>query len=952
MKYLLSLLIFFSQFARAQVMSCGPAIANLRISSVSKSISTSNPHVFTSEKSKDFFVTVSTVRDGLWSDPGTWGGLVPLQTDNVQINHAVTLDISTTIAGANISGALIYALGKTATLQSTKNVIVTGLLQARPANPSIIHTLRFIGVKEDAFIGGGEDPMDSDVGLWVMGAGKLDLQGSAKTSWAWSNTGIAGTNINITQKGWNVGDELMITPTAKGATVHDERTITAINGEAVVVNASVTRATVNGKWNPEVCNLTRNVRIEGTAAGKSHVFVRSTVPQNIQYVQFRYLGPRKNQAGDAAKEFILGRYGFHDHHCGEGSRGTIIEGCVMRDIDNHSYVTHGSNGILVHNNIAYNVTETPFWWDEGFQHASHDISWIHNVAALVKFVPRSINVENKDGDVTLSSRGYLLGHGDGNICDSCVAVGCQGDPRDGAGFKWEAVSNEYLEGVWGFRFNRAHNNQTGEETWQNVQQPHVISYFVSYHNGIGIYHGAYANPYKMEHVELYGNQLIIHAASSNESRIRFEDFTIDAGGADYAVVIEGNTEPGAVPILIRDLKATNYKLAVLSDQAGREKVCADIIQSDGKFVMAAGVNAAEVLRIQPISGQTIQITPSGTKNITAFAPTLWGTGNGLKGEYFNNPDFTSPAFTRTDPYIGYSEWENKSPHHLIKYTTYSVRWSGKIQPQFSENYSFNSTGKLFIAGKQITGPIALKAGELYDIRIDYSKSTSIKEGVTFRWTSPSLKNWTEPWEYVPQSQLYSDAKIDPPPANKSPVTNAGQDITIQLPVNSVTLIGNGSDPEGSALSYKWTYKAGQLADVPITNSTSPAASVSGLVAGGYIFTLAVTDDKGATASDDVNVTVKPEPPKPNQPPVVAVGVTVTVTKSGTILLTGSATDPEGGQLTYEWRQSAGTKVQILSDADIKGNATIIGAPEGNYKFILKVTDDKGLFVEKEVSVTI
>ena len=929
LKYLLPLL-FFHQ-ATAQVVSCGPEKKVIKLTRIISSPA---------------YAAVSTVKDGNWSDPATWGGLVPLQTDNVVINHTVTLDINTTISGASIKGGLIYASDKSATLQSTKNIIVTGLLQAKPAGPSVLHILRFIGVKEDSFTGGGEDPMDSDIGLWVMGAGKLDLQGSPKTSWAWSNTGISGTSINITQKGWNVGDELMITPTAKGATVHDERTITAINGETVVVNSSVTRATVNGKWNPEVCNLTRNVRIEGTASGKSHVFIRSMTPQNVQYVQFRYLGPRKQQSGDAAKEFILGRYGIHFHHCMEGSRGSVVEGCVMRDIDNHAYVTHGSNGILVHNDIAYNVTETPFWWDEGFQHASHDISWIHNVAALVKFVSRSINVENKDGDVTLSSRGYLLGHGDGNICDSNVAVGCQGDPRDGAGFKWEAVSNEYLEGVWQFIGNRAHNNQTGEETWQNVQQPHVLSYFVSYHNGIGIYHGAYANPYKMEHVELYGNQLIIHAASSNEARIRFEDFTIDAGGADYAVVIEGNTEPGAVPILIRNLKATNYKVAVLSDQAGREKVCADIIQSDGKYVMAAGVNAAEVLRVQPTSAQAYKVTPSGTTNISTFAPTLWGTGNGLRGEYFNNPDFSSPAFTRVDAYVGFSEWASKSPHHLIKYTTYSVRWTGKLQPQFTENYTFNTRGKLFIAGKQVTGAVALKAGELYDVKIEYQKSTSAGEGITFLWSCPSLTSFTGPWEYVPQSQLYSDAKTEPP-ANIPPIVNAGADQAITLPTNSVTLPGQANDPDGTIAKYQWIKISGPAAT--IVSPASASTNVTSLVEGSYIFRLQATDNSGAVAFDDVSVTVKASTPT-NQPPTA----TATYSKVifATITLVGDGKDPENGTISYQWTQvpTSAPTVTILNAG--QKVASVQNAPAGNYIFRLTVTDDKGDKSSVDIPVSI
>lgn len=91
--------------------------------------------------------------------------------------------------------------------------------------------------------------------------------------------------------------------------------------------------------------------------------------------------------------------------------------------------------------------------------------------------------------------------------------------------------------------------------------------------------------------------------------------------------------------------------------------------------------------------------------------------------------------------------------------------------------------------------------------------------------------------------------------NKPPTANAGADQTINLPTNSVTLTGTGTDPEGGALVYYWQKKSGPDGlDIKTTGAASTL--VTGLVVGTYVFTFNVTDNKGVAASDDVTVTVK------------------------------------------------------------------------------------------------
>ncbi len=88
-----------------------------------------------------------------------------------------------------------------------------------------------------------------------------------------------------------------------------------------------------------------------------------------------------------------------------------------------------------------------------------------------------------------------------------------------------------------------------------------------------------------------------------------------------------------------------------------------------------------------------------------------------------------------------------------------------------------------------------------------------------------------------------------------PTANAGIDQTVNEDTG-VTLAGSGNDPDGTIASYAWTQTAGAavtLSGANTATATFTAPSVTGSAV--LTFRLTVTDNDGATATDDIDVTV-------------------------------------------------------------------------------------------------
>ena len=139
--------------------------------------------------------------------------------------------------------------------------------------------------------------------------------------------------------------------------------------------------------------------------------------------------------------------------------------------------------------------------------------------------------------------------------------------------------------------------------------------------------------------------------------------------------------------------------------------------------------------------------------VPASALTVNGTEPGLKAEYFNNQELRGPAATvRTDARIDF-DWGRYNPTPELTGNNFSVRWTGKLKPPESGNYTIGFTaddgariyidGKLLVEAwssnptKTVTKEIALEGGRSYDLRMEYFQNN--RENIAkLVWSYPRL----------------------------------------------------------------------------------------------------------------------------------------------------------------------------------------------------------------------
>lgn len=285
-------------------------------------------------------------------------------------------------------------------------------------------------------------------------------------------------------------------------------------------------------------NLERDIEV----FGEGHVMFHATSkPSTIRFVEFD-LQPKQE----------LGHYPLHWHLVGDDSRGTLVEGTVIKNSTNRAYVPHGSHGITFRDTIAHNIQGSAYWWDPPVFQGGPDENNSDDIV-LDRALAHTVTNHFED------SRGFRLAAftmsaGRGNVVKDSVARNIEPSHRkDCAGFGWPELSH-LQERVWTFENNATFESDChGTFVWQNGREvTHVIDGF----RGDAISHGAYSNDYVYRNVDVEG--VIAHAVgwsvsggnvgdvwgdrSQFDGSVRFSNVTVDS------ITIDNASNGGVQPV--------------------------------------------------------------------------------------------------------------------------------------------------------------------------------------------------------------------------------------------------------------------------------------------------------------------------------------------------------------------------------------------------------------------
>jgi hypothetical protein len=151
-----------------------------------------------------------------------------------------------------------------------------------------------------------------------------------------------------------------------------------------------------------------------------------------------------------------------------------------------------------------------------------------------------------------------------------------------------------------------------------------------------------------------------------------------------------------------------------------------------------------------------------------------GTQQGLLGTYYKEAQFGGSTLTRVDPTIDFN-WGDRDPAPGFARTNFSVRWSGQIKADYTEEYTFYTVTdeqvRLWIDNRLLINRpeqswlmeskegVALAAGERYDVRLETKSQTGGAVAKLF-WSSASISKTN-----VPSTHLF--------PSRPAPTGNPG-----------------------------------------------------------------------------------------------------------------------------------------------------------------------------------
>lgn len=256
--------------------------------------------------------------------------------------------------------------------------------------------------------------------------------------------------------------------------------------------------------------------------------------------------------------------------------------------------------------------------------------------------------------------------------------------------------------------------------------------------------------------------------------------------------------------------------------------------------------------LQVISGSGYKVGAANQAGVLIY-PSATPSGTGLSAQYFTNSSATysssanfNPAnlvLTEIDPVIDFTWGTSSSPFTNSGF--YTIRWTGQVQPQYSESYTFDArtddgvrlwvNDQLIIdhwaaqSATDLTATIPLQGGVRYNIRMEYLNLGGAAQAHLY-WYSPSQSK-----QVVPSNRLYPAAPTPAPAA-------------VTSPLSAVAFLGQPFSYNITAANSPGAYAVTNLPPGLSFNPTNGLISGVPSVAGDYQVIVSATNSGGLGAS--------------------------------------------------------------------------------------------------------
>ncbi|MDP8978152.1 MAG: PA14 domain-containing protein, partial [Actinomycetota bacterium] len=168
-------------------------------------------------------------------------------------------------------------------------------------------------------------------------------------------------------------------------------------------------------------------------------------------------------------------------------------------------------------------------------------------------------------------------------------------------------------------------------------------------------------------------------------------------------------------------------------------------------------------------GDVYRVGKGRVGGFARLSPVATRPGAGLYGRYFDDRRLQDLRWVSTDQTVDF-DWGRRGPNRPaagidppVDKNTFSVRWTGKVQPRFSGVYTFHTVSddgvRLWVDGTRIIndwtrgglrrnrGRIRLQAGQLYNIRLQYFEARG-KASIRLLWSSDRQARQVIPRDYL------------------------------------------------------------------------------------------------------------------------------------------------------------------------------------------------------------